>query len=64
MGSLPEYLNGPQFKWDPNNNIVSGGPSPFNLMFANEFKHITRVKLSVSILKVANWDPHLTFLWM
>ena len=31
-------------------------------MFANQFKHITRVKLSVSTLKVANQGPHLTFL--
>ena len=26
-------LNGP-----PNNNIVAGGPGPFNLIFANQFK--------------------------
>ena len=54
MDPLQEYLNGPQFKWAPNNNIVSGGPSPFNLMFANQFKQINRVKLSVSTLKVAD----------
>ena len=54
MGSLQEYLNGPQFKWAPYKNIVSGGPGPFNLMFAKQFKGITRVKLSVFILNVAN----------
>ena len=62
MGPLQDYLNGPQFKWTPNNNIVSGGQGPFNLLFANQFKRITRVKLSVFILKVANLGPHLTFL--
>ena len=36
------------------NNIVSGSPGPFKLMFANQFKRITRMKLSVVILKVAN----------
>ena len=30
----------PQFKWSPNNNIVSGGPGPFHLMFANQFKRV------------------------
>ena len=54
MGPLQEYLNGPQCKWASNNNIVLGGQDLFNLMFANQFKHISRVKLSVSILKVAN----------
>ena len=54
MGPIQEYLNGPQFKWVPNNNIDSGGPGPFNLMFSNQLKRITRVKLSVFILKVAN----------
>ena len=29
----------PQFKWVPNNDIVPGGPSPFNLIFANQFKN-------------------------
>ena len=50
------------FKWASNNKIVPGGPSSFNLMFANQFKRITQVKLRVFILKVANWSPHLTFL--
>ena len=35
-------------------NIDPGGPGSFNLMFVNQFKRITRVKLSVFILKVAN----------
>ena len=38
----------------PNNNIDPGGPGPLNLMLANQFKRITRVKLMVFILKVAN----------
>ena len=38
----------------PNNNIDSGGPGPLNLVFANQFKRITRVKLWVFILEVAN----------
>ena len=25
MGPLQEYLNGPQFKWTPNNDINAGG---------------------------------------
>ena len=58
-----------QFKWAPYNNIYwapdsnidPGGPGPFYLFFANQFKRITRVKLRVFILKVANWGPHLTF---
>ena len=54
MDPLQYYLNRPQIKWAPNNNIVSGDPGPFNLMFANQFKRITRVKLIVVILKVAN----------
>ena len=37
MGLLQQYLNGPQFKWSPNNNIDPGGPGPCNLMFANQF---------------------------
>ena len=32
------HLNGPQFKWAPNNNIDPGGPGSFNLIFANQFK--------------------------
>ena len=50
-------LNGP-----PNNNIDPGGPGPFNIMSANQFKRITRVKLTIFILKVATSGPHLTFL--
>ena len=38
-----------------NNNIVPGGPDPLNLMFANQFKPITLLKLKVFILKVASW---------
>ena len=26
MGPLQQYLNGPQFKWAPNNNIDPDGP--------------------------------------
>ena len=37
------------------NNIVPGGPNPFNLMFGNQFKPIPWVKLRVFILQVA--DP-------
>ena len=55
---LPTNLNGPPTimfkwtptKWAPNINIVPGGPGPFNLMFANQFKRITQVKLRVFIL--------------
>ena len=59
MGPLQQYLNGPQFKWPkfewaPNNNIDPGGPGSINLIFANQFKRITRVKVRVFILKVAN----------
>ena len=43
-----------QFKWAPYNNIDSGGRRPHNVMFANQFNRITRVKLRVFILKVAN----------
>ena len=46
----------------PNNNIDQGVPGPLNLMFANQFKRITRVKLRVFILKVANSGLHVTFL--
>ena len=45
-----------------NNNIDLRGPGPLNLMFANQFKRITRVKLEVFILKVANVGPYVTFL--
>ena len=37
MGPL-QYLNGPQFKWAPNNNFDLGSPGPFDLIFANQFK--------------------------
>ena len=50
MGPLQKYLNSPKLKWAPNKNIVSGGPGPFNFMFANQFKCITQVKLSVFLL--------------
>ena len=50
MDSLQQYLNGPQYNWAPNNNIDPGAPEPLNLMFANQFKCITRVKLRVFIL--------------
>ena len=52
----------PQFKWALNDNIDPGGPGPLNLMFGNQFKRITRVKLRVFILKVANSGPHVIFL--
>ena len=38
MGPLQKYLNGPELKWAPNNNIDPGGPGCLNLMFANQFK--------------------------
>ena len=38
MGPLQQYLNGLQFILAPNNNINPGGPGPFNLIFANQFK--------------------------
>ena len=62
MGPVQQYLNGPQFKWALNININPGGQGPLNLMFANQFKRITRVKLRVFIPKVANSGPHVTFL--
>ena len=34
------HLNGPQFKWAPNNNIDPGSRSFLNLIFANQFKNI------------------------
>ena len=45
-----------------NNNSDLGGPGPLNLIFANQFKCITQVKLRVFILKVTNSGPHLIFL--
>ena len=30
MGPLQYYLNGPQFKWAPNDNIDPGSLGPFN----------------------------------
>ena len=62
MGSLQQYLNCPQFKWTPNNNTVPGGPGPPNLLLANQFKRVTRVKIRIFILKFANSGAHLTFL--
>ena len=44
-----------------NNNIDNRVPGPLNLIFANQFKCITRVKLRVFVLKVAISRPHLTF---
>ena len=51
-----------QFKFPPNNNIDPVGQGFLNLMFANQFKRITQMKLRVFILKVANSVPHVTFL--
>ena len=39
MDPLLLFLNGPQYKWAPNNNIDPGGPAPFNLIFANQLKN-------------------------
>ena len=52
----------PNLNVPPNNNIDPRGPGPLNLMFANQFKRITRVKLKVFILKVVNSGLHVTFL--
>ena len=38
MGPLQSYLNGPQFKWTPDNIVDPGGPDPLNLIFANQFE--------------------------
>ena len=46
----------------PNNNIDPGGRGPLSLMFAYHFNRITRVELSVFILKFTNSGPHVTFL--
>ena len=43
----------PPIERAPNNNTDPGGPGPLHLIFANHFKHITRVKIKVFILKVA-----------
>ena len=46
------------------NNIDDQGPRvPFNSIFANQVKCITREKLSVFVLKFAISGPHVTFLW-
>ena len=45
-----------------NNIIDPRGTGPLNLIFANQFKCITRVKLRIFFLKVANAGRHLTFL--
>ena len=51
---FPMNLNGP-----PTIILFLGGPGSLNLMFANQFKRITRVKLKVFILKVANSGPFI-----
>ena len=56
MGPLQQYLNGPPTL------ILIQGARALNLMFAKQFKPITRVKLRVFIPKVANSGPRLTFL--
>ena len=38
LGPLQQYLNGPQFKWAPNNNIDPGGPGHLNLIFLTNLK--------------------------
>ena len=45
----------------PNNNIDPGGPGPLNLIFANQFKRVTQVKIRIFILKVANSGPYVIF---
>ena len=47
LGLEPCVLN------STSDNIDPGCPGPFNLMFVNQFKRLTRVKLSVFTLKVA-----------
>ena len=42
--------------------LIQGARGPLNLIFANQFKRITRVKLRVCILKVANSGPQVPFL--
>ena len=45
-------------------NIDNQGPhAPLNLIFANQFKCITRKKLRDLVLKFAIPSLHLTFLW-
>ena len=56
------YHNGSQFKRAPNNDIDPDGPGPLDLIFANQLKRLTRVKLRVFILKVASSGLHVTFL--
>ena len=52
-----------QFKWAPNNTVILiQVDGPLNLMFFNQFERITRVKLRVFIVKVANSGPRVTFL--
>ena len=61
---LPTNLEMPPtiiFKWAPNKNIDPRGPGLLNLMFANQFKRITPVKLKVFILQVATLGLHLIF---
>ena len=55
MGPLQQYLNGPQFKWAPNNNIDPGGPGLFNLIFP------TNLKMPPAIIFKCpqfNWAPN------
>ena len=47
---------------DPPTITLIQGPGTLNLMFAKQFKRLTRVKLRVFILKVATSGPHVTFL--
>ena len=41
-----------------------GHRAPLNSIFASQFKHITRKKWKVFVLKVAILDPHKAFSWM
>ena len=62
MGLLQEYLYGPLIYMGPQQYYYFRGPWLLKFNVANQFKRITRVKLSVPILKVANCGSHLTFL--
>ena len=44
MGPLQQYLNGPQFKWAPKNNINPGGPGPFNLILPTNLNGFPAIK--------------------
>ena len=54
MGPLQEYLYGPLINMGPQQKYYFRGPWLLQFNVANQFKRITRVKLNVSILKVAN----------